>query len=347
MTLPDTSSRPGPDPSAADGRGSDAPAATARKVDGRPPTVGSRPAAPKAAAPAVPPAVEAEPAPAPVAAPDPVPLPAAPSAVARASARAEAAPAPPPEPEQVQEQEPDPVAEVEPELAPESQPEPVDEPVEVEPVQVALVDEASGLPVPPCPPFEPAAAPYRWQVRLPGSAAGTFTVRVGDDRMWVDGVDVPYDAIVDVELGIEKDKATVTRRKAANTFLTLTLRDGQVVAASARDVGRSRGGVESVVAATVYLWSVLGSIPAIRERRGIEEKLRRGAEVSIGHLRITAIGVAWKRNPIATWSSLGDPTLRGTDMIVPTETEPLVISLETDDAFMLPTLLQELRARFG
>jgi hypothetical protein len=97
----------------------------------------------------------------------------------------------------------------------------------------------------------------------------------------------------------------------------------------------------------VYLWSVLGSSPAIRERRGVEEKLRRGAEVTIGHLRITAIGVAWKRNPIATWSSLGDPVLRGTDMIVPTESEPLVISLEADDAFMLPTLIQELRVRFG
>ena len=78
----------------------------------------------------------------------------------------------------------------------------------------AGVDEGSGLPAPPCPPFESAPAPYRWQVRLPGSGAGTFTVRVGDDRLWVDGVDVPYDAIVDVELGIEKDKATVTRRKA-------------------------------------------------------------------------------------------------------------------------------------
>lgn len=345
MTLPDTSSRPGPDP-AAGVPGTPAPA-TARKVDGRPPTVGSRPSAPRPDALAVPPAVGPEPGRVVEPATDPVPLPPAPSAVARASARAEAASAPPDAP-------PAPPAEAPPVAEPVAEDVPVvEEPTatvdaEVAPViEVGLVDAASGLPAPPCPPFEPAAAPYRWQVRLPGSGSGTFTVRVGDDRLWVDGVDVAYADIVDVELGIEKDKATVTRRKAANTFLTLTLRDGSVVAGSARDVGRSRGGVESVVAATVYLWSVLGSIPAIRERRGIEEKLRRGAEVTIGHLRITAIGVAWKRNPIATWSSLGVPTLRGTDMVVPTETEPLVISLEADDAFMLPTLLQELRARFA
>jgi hypothetical protein len=340
VTLPDTSSRPGPDPRATDAQGSDAPAATARKVDGRPPTVGPGPAAPKADAPVVPPAVEPAPPtvePAPSPAGEPMPLAASPSAVARASARAEAAPAAPPTP----------VVEDEPVAAEEPRP---DEPLDDDPVVEAApipVADGSGLPVPPCPPFEPAPAPYRWQVRLPGSGTGTFVVRVGDDRMWVDGVDVPYAAIADVELGIEKDKATVTRRKAANTFLTLTLRDGSVVAGSARDVGRSRGGVESVVAATVYLWSVLGTIPAIRERRGIEEKLRRGAEVAIGHLRITAIGVAWKRNPIATWSTLGDPTLRGTDMIVPTEGEPLVVPLDVDDAFMLPTLIPELRRCFG
>jgi hypothetical protein len=179
-------------------------------------------------------------------------------------------------------------------------------------------------------------------VRLPALA-----VALGTDRISVDGVEVGFDDIADVELGIEKDKSTVTRRKAANAYLSLTLRDGRVVSGAARDVGRSRGGVEAVVAATVYLWSVLGAIPAVRERRGIEEKLRRGAEVTIGHLRITAIGVAWKRNPIATWSSLGDPVLQGTDVVVPTETEPLVIPLEADDAFMLPTLIQELRASFG
>lgn len=295
----------------------------ATKVDGRPPTVGPRPAADDAAPvqPAVPPVVEPRVDVQAERSSEAVPLAASPSAVARASARAEATP----------------------ESESESEPEQGNDP-EAEPVPIV---GAKGLPKPPCPPFEVAAAPYRWQVRLPGSAAGAFTVRIGDDRIWVDGVDVAFEDIVDVELGIEKDKATVTRRKAANTFLVLTLRDGRVVGGSARDVGRARGGVEKVVAATVYLWTVLGSIPAIRERRGIEEKLRRGAEVTIGHLRITAIGVAWKRNPIATWSSLGDPMLRGTDMILPTESEPLVISLETDDAFMLPTLIQELRVSFG
>lgn len=306
----------------------------APKVDGRPPTVARRPAD----APSVPPAVDRETAPSQDRVPEPVvvqPAPVAPPVAAEPVA-AELDPAP----------AVDPVVDVS-DVVDHAGP---DDPASDDaPLEVAPPDEPlAGVGPPPCPPFEPAAAPYRWQVQLPGTVAQTFTVRVGDDRIWVDGVDVPFASIVDVDLGIEKDKATVTRRRAASTYLNLTLSDGRVVTASARDVGRSGGRIESLVAAAAYLWEVLGAIPAIRAKRDIETKLRRGAEVTVGHVRITAIGVAWKRNPIVTWSRIGDPSIRGTDLVVPTDgDDPMVIPLDVDDAFMLPSLLVELRGTFS
>ncbi|MGH9270684.1 MAG: hypothetical protein ACRDZ2_05375, partial [Ilumatobacteraceae bacterium] len=97
-----------------------------------------------------------------------------------------------------------------------------------------------------------------------------------------------------------------------------------------------------------YLWVLLGGASGGDARTLMVEKLERGAEVQVGRVRLTQIGVAWKRNPIVRWSTIGDPYRSGIDVVVPvTDGEPLVVPLTADDAYQLIALVPVLRQRFG
>lgn len=203
------------------------------------------------------------------------------------------------------------------------------------------------LPTPPRPPFREDQGEYAWSVQLPSSLFRTITVRVGDDALEIGGTRVVLDDITEVRIKLDVEAALVRKAASARMALTLTLEDGSTVRVSARNAASSRRAT-AIVETLSYLWTVLGDTAGADQRAQLVEKVERGQEVQIGRLRLTSIGVAWKRNPIARWSTLGDPTRDGLDVVIPVDGEdPIVVPLTDDDAYMLPALVPALRRRFG
>jgi hypothetical protein len=130
-------------------------------------------------------------------------------------------------------------------------------------------------------------------------------------------------------------------------MVALALKDGSTVRVSARNAASSRRAAE-IVETLTYLWTLLSDTAGAEERQTFVEKIDRGAEVQVGRLRLTGIGIAWKRNPIARWGTIGDPRRVGLDVVIPvTDGEPIVVPLTADDAYQLPILVPLLRQRFA
>ncbi len=204
------------------------------------------------------------------------------------------------------------------------------------------------LTTPPRPPFvEAEGDEYRWQVQLPSSLFRTLTIRVGEDALEIGGRRVVLDDIVEVRFKLEVEAALVRKAASARMSVNLEMEDGSSVRVAARNAASSRRAT-AIVETMTYLWTVLRDTAGADQRKELIEKVERGQEVAVGRLRLTSIGVAWKRHPIARWSTLHDPYREGLDVVIPLDDgEPIVVPLTDDDAYMLPALVPALRRRFG
>lgn len=133
---------------------------------------------------------------------------------------------------------------------------------------------------------------------------------------------------------IEVEAALLRRAASARMSVALTRADGSSVK------------VDAIVDTVGYLWDLFGDMAGVRQRDDVIDRIVRGAEVQVGGLRLTTIGIAWKRNPIVRWSTIGHPVVEGLKVTIPTEGEPIVVSIAADDAYMLPALVPALRRRF-
>jgi len=210
--------------------------------------------------------------------------------------------------------------------------------------EIAAIGRPS-VPDPPQPPFERAPEPFWWQVVLPGSLGRQVTIRLGGESVDLAGTVVPRDEIVRARFKLTFEDALLRRAASARMRIDVECRDGRVVKVAARNAASSSR-ASTIVDTITYLWSVLGDIDG-EERTSVVERIERGGEVAIGNVRFTSIGVAWKRNPIVTWSHIGEPFLDRTTVIIPTDEGAIDVPLTIDGAFMLPEVTRVLRARFG
>lgn len=200
---------------------------------------------------------------------------------------------------------------------------------------------------PPSPPFVEADIPFHWQARLPSAIGRTVTIQVGDGKLDLGGTVVAIDQIRDARFKLQVEAALFRRAASARMMVALALKDGSTVRVSARNAASSRR-AGHIVETLTYLWTLLSDTAGAEERQTFVEKIDRGAEVQVGRLRLTGIGIAWKRNPIARWGTLGDPRRVGLDVVIPvTDGEPIVVPLTADDAYQLPILVPLLRQRFA
>lgn len=202
------------------------------------------------------------------------------------------------------------------------------------------------VPSPPRPPFTDAEQPFRWQVVLPSALGRKVTIRVGEARIDLGGTVVDLAHLRDARFRLDVEAALFRRAASARMTVAVTLADGSVVRVSARNAASSRRAT-AIVETLTYLWTLIEEVTGGDRRRQMFAKLDRGSEVPVGRLRLTSIGVAWKRHPIARWSTVGDPRRDGLEVVVPVEGgDPIVVPLH-DDAYQLPTLIPVLRRRFG
>lgn len=200
---------------------------------------------------------------------------------------------------------------------------------------------------PPTPPFREAEAPFRWEVSLPSSLGRKVVIRVGDDELDVGGTVVPFDDIADARFKLDVEAALFRRAASARMTVALALKSGSTVRVAARNAASSRRAT-AIVETLTYLWTLLGDHAGADEREVLVGKIDRGAEVQVGRLRLTSIGIAWKREPIARWSTIGTPRRDGLDVVIPrTDGDPIVVPLTADDAYQLPALVPVLRKRFA
>lgn len=202
------------------------------------------------------------------------------------------------------------------------------------------------LPVAPEPPFTPCDGAYRWEVTLPSAVGRTTTVRVGSSGVELGGAAVAFDEIESVRFKLEVQAALFRRAASARMAVAVTRIDGTTVRAAARNALSTRR-AEEIVSVLGYLWDVLGDAAGSRPRARVVERIAQGAEVVVGGLRLTRIGVAWKKNPIEPWSQIDDPVVERRSVVIPTSGAPIEVSIAADDAYVLPALIPELRRRFG
>ena len=199
---------------------------------------------------------------------------------------------------------------------------------------------------PPSPPFAEADIPFHWQARLPSAIGRTVTIQVGDGKLDLGGTVVAIDQIRDARFKLQVEAALFRRAASARMMVALALKDGSTVRVSARNAASARRAAH-IVETLTYLWTLLSDTAGAEERQTFVEKIDRGAEVQVGRLRLTGIGIAWKRNPIARWGTIGEPRRVGLDVVIPvTDGEPIVVPLTADDAYQLPILIPLLRQRF-
>ena len=192
-----------------------------------------------------------------------------------------------------------------------------------------------------------ADTPFHWKVVLPSAIGRKVTIQVGDGKLELDGTVVPIDQISEVRFKLQVEAALFRRAASARMAVGLGLKDGSTVRVTARNAASQRRAT-AIIETLAYLWTLLGDTAGADERMVLVKKIDRGAEVQVGRLRLTGIGIAWKRNPIARWSTIGDPYRQGLDVVIPTsEGETIVVPLAADDAYQLPALIPILRNRFS
>lgn len=200
---------------------------------------------------------------------------------------------------------------------------------------------------PPSPPFVEADIPFHWQARLPSAVGRSVMVQIGDGKLDLGGTVVAIEDVRDARFKLQVEAALFRKAASARMTVSLELRDGSTVRVSARNAASSRR-AGHIVETLTYLWTLLADTAGAEARALFVEKIDRGAEVQVGRLRLTGIGIAWKQNPIAPWSTIGDPRRVGLDVVIPrTEGEPIVVPLTADDAYQLPVLVPLLRQRFA
>ncbi len=216
---------------------------------------------------------------------------------------------------------------------------------DVVPVTPAPRPAAHRLPAAPEPPFTRAAAPYRWEATLPSAIGRTITFRVGAAGVELGGTSVAFDEIEVVRFKLQVEAALFRQAASARMSVAVTRLDGTTVRASARNALSTRR-AEDVVSVLGYLWTVFGDTVAERPRARMVARIGQGAEVVAGGLRLTRIGVAWKKRPIEPWGAIGDPVVERRSVVIPTSGDPIEVPLAADDVYVLPGLIPELRARF-
>jgi hypothetical protein len=200
---------------------------------------------------------------------------------------------------------------------------------------------------PPSPPFVEADIPFHWQARLPSAVGRSVMVQIGDGKLDLGGTVVAIEDVRDARFKLQVEAALFRKAASARMTVSLELEDGSTVRVSARNAASSRR-AGHIVETLTYLWTLLADTAGAEARALFVEKIDRGAEVQVGRLRLTGIGIAWKQNPIAPWSTIGDPRRVGLDVVIPrTEGEPIVVPLTADDAYQLPVLVPLLRQRFA
>lgn len=198
-----------------------------------------------------------------------------------------------------------------------------------------------GLPGPPQPPFVTTPS-GGFEVELPSALGRTVTIGVDDVAVTLAGERVPYDHIAGVRFRVEVNDALLRRAASARMTVEVTRTDGSSVRVSARNAASARR-AEAIVETLGYLWDLLGGTAGVRQRDDLLRRLDRGGEVQVGGLRLTGIGIAWKRDPIVPWSAVGDPTVEDLAVVIPTDGRPIRTSMAAEDAYMLPSLIPAVR----
>lgn len=198
-----------------------------------------------------------------------------------------------------------------------------------------------GLSAPPQPPFV-ATGSGGFTVELPSALGRSVTIGVDEVAVTLAGRRIPFDQIAEARFRVEVNDALLRRAASARMTVEVITTDGSSVRVSARNAASARR-AETIVATLGYLWDLLGGTAGVRQRDDLIDRLARGGEVQVGGLRLTLIGIAWKRDPIVPWREVGDPRVEDLTVVIPTHGEPIRASMAADDAYMLPSLIPAVR----
>lgn len=171
----------------------------------------------------------------------------------------------------------------------------------------------------------------------------TVTIGVDAIGLTLGGKHVPFAEIDRFRVKLEVDEALLRRAASARMTVHLTLHDGSTAKVAARNAASARR-ADAIARTLAYLWELLGeTVDGPSPCGDIVDRIGRGTEVQLGGVRLTTIGIAWKRIGIVAWSDVGQPEMRDLHVVIPTEAATIEVPLSAEDAFMLPTLIPILR----
>lgn len=180
-------------------------------------------------------------------------------------------------------------------------------------------------------------------MELPSAVGRTVAIGVDSVGLTLAGKCVPFARVDQVRVKLEVEDALLRRAASARMSIHLTLDDGSTAKVAARNAASARR-AEAIAQTLAYLWELLGAaITGPGSCDDVIDRIGRGSEAQIGGVRMTTIGIAWKRNAIVPWSQVGDPEIRDLKVVIPTDGEPIEVPLSAEDAYMLPALVPLLR----
>jgi Zn-dependent protease with chaperone function len=203
-------------------------------------------------------------------------------------------------------------------------------------------DGAPVLPEPPCPPFsDHVPEPYRWVVALPSRTGREVVIAVGDDVLGMGDGALRFDQIAHVTTKLSDPSQGVSV-----TITVQPLGSGPELKSRLSTTGKR---AEDILSTVNYLWDVLGRRVGPRARTAITRELAAGGSVVVGGFAMSAVGIAVAKKPdrVVPWSDVTLSFAQDLGMHVQGATVSLSASISEPDAYLLPDLIPELRARFG
>jgi hypothetical protein len=200
---------------------------------------------------------------------------------------------------------------------------------------------AGALAAPPCPPFETAPAPFRWEAEVWSRLKKRYPVRVGDDGIELGGTLVRYDEIEHGLVKMKRDPMT-----GFSVTISVTPRGGTPVAFTARPADTPRQRAAAQVGR--YVWTLLVRRVAPGLVRRLVERIRSGETVSAGGLALSPAGIGTPGASPVPWAEVGEVRAARSGIVIDASGSPMYVVKEgAEDAFLLPALVPQLRALFA
>jgi Zn-dependent protease with chaperone function len=197
------------------------------------------------------------------------------------------------------------------------------------------------MPPPPSPPFVPAAAPWRTEARFSATLPGKkHVLRIGDHGIEINGTAVPFDSIEHAAVRVKGEGVT-----SFAVTISVTPNGGAPVTMVIKASEKQR---QPAARAANYAWIALRVHAAPRLVAQVVERVRAGEQVVVGGLIFSTGGIARPNDKaVHPWPTISDARSTPTGQVISSGGTILIAKNGSEDEFLVPDLVVQLRTYFA